>query len=410
MPKILHLADIHIGMENYGRIDPATGLHTRLLDFLARLDEAITHALEIDPVDLVIIAGDIYKTRTPNPTHQREFAKRMLRLIQARLPIVILTGNHDLPGGSGRAHSVEIFGTLAIEGVTIADRLAVHLIPTRNGPVQIVAIPWLSAQMLLTKDDSQGLPMIALESEMIRRVEHWLDAQLPTLDPGIPTVLTFHGSISGATYGGERSLMLGRDLVLPRSVIARPPVDYVALGHIHKHQVVGEAPPAVYPGSLERIDFGEEHEAKGFVIVDLAPGRADWRFVPVAARPFHTIEVDVTEVADPQARVLTAIRKRDLADAVVRLQVQCTPAQRPHLDDKALRAALEEGGAAFVASLVIEAARSTRTRYAAIADELRTGITPRRALELYLQSRNIAAARQVQLLDAFDHMAQQGND
>ncbi|MDQ3901025.1 MAG: metallophosphoesterase, partial [Actinomycetota bacterium] len=80
MPKMLHLADIHIGMENYGRTDPATGLNTRLQDYLQRFDEALTYALEKEPVDVVLIAGDIYKNRTPNPTHQREFARRLKRV------------------------------------------------------------------------------------------------------------------------------------------------------------------------------------------------------------------------------------------------------------------------------------------------------------------------------------------
>ena len=69
MIKLLHLADLHLGVENYGRTDPETGLHTRLLDYLARLDEAIDLALS-EGVHAVLIAGDIYKNRTPNPTHQ----------------------------------------------------------------------------------------------------------------------------------------------------------------------------------------------------------------------------------------------------------------------------------------------------------------------------------------------------
>src|SRR6185295_17596874 len=91
MIKLLHLADLHIGMENHGRIDPATGLHTRLLDYLARLDEALDAGLDAG-VDIVLIAGDIYKSRTPNPTHPREFAKRIQRIRYAGLPVVILIG------------------------------------------------------------------------------------------------------------------------------------------------------------------------------------------------------------------------------------------------------------------------------------------------------------------------------
>src|ERR1041384_6236801 len=116
MIKLLHLADLHIGMENHGRIDPATGLHTRLIDYLERLDEAIDVGLGAGAgPDLVLIAGDVYKSRTPNPTHQREFAKRIQRIRRAGLPVVILTGNHDISPSAGRAPSIEIFQTLTAE-------------------------------------------------------------------------------------------------------------------------------------------------------------------------------------------------------------------------------------------------------------------------------------------------------
>src|SRR5919202_707035 len=141
MPKMLHLADIHIGMENYGRTDPATGLNTSLQDYLQRFDEALSYAIETEPVDMVLIAGDIYKNRTPNPTHQREFARRLHRIVRAGVPAVILTGNHDVPAASGRAHSVEVFDALEIQGVTIASRLRTYLVETRGGPLQIIAVP-----------------------------------------------------------------------------------------------------------------------------------------------------------------------------------------------------------------------------------------------------------------------------
>src|SRR4029079_3755227 len=90
--KLLHTSDIHIGMENYGRINPATGLSTRLEDFCAALEEAVDRAIA-EPVDLFVIAGDIYKTRDPTPTHQREFAKRIQRLMSADIPRVVVAGN-----------------------------------------------------------------------------------------------------------------------------------------------------------------------------------------------------------------------------------------------------------------------------------------------------------------------------
>ena len=118
--KLLHAADIHIGMENYGKLNPATGLSTRLEDFCATLDEAVDRAIG-EPADLVVLAGDIYKTRDPTPTHQREFARRVRRLIQADIPVVIVPGNHDIPMSANRATSVDVFRTLELPGVTVLE-------------------------------------------------------------------------------------------------------------------------------------------------------------------------------------------------------------------------------------------------------------------------------------------------
>ena len=74
--RILHFSDLHIGVENYGRTDPNTGLSTRLTDFLEALDELVEFALA-NSVDLVLLAGDAYKGRDPSQTHQRELARRL---------------------------------------------------------------------------------------------------------------------------------------------------------------------------------------------------------------------------------------------------------------------------------------------------------------------------------------------
>src|SRR5580765_2004674 len=93
--RVLHFADAHVGMENYGRTDPETGLSSRVRDFLRRMDEMIEYA-KLHEVDLTIFAGDAFKTRTPNPTFQREFSWRV-RDLSAIAPLVLLVGNHDLP-------------------------------------------------------------------------------------------------------------------------------------------------------------------------------------------------------------------------------------------------------------------------------------------------------------------------
>src|SRR5262249_11987645 len=139
--RIAHIADTHIGMENYGRINPETGLNQRLHDFLSSLDQAIEGALA-ERADLVVFAGDIYKTRDPTPTHQREFARRVQRLASAGIQTVLVAGNHDVPMSAGRATSVDIFRALEIPSVTVARQIGTHRLATRAGPVQVVALPW----------------------------------------------------------------------------------------------------------------------------------------------------------------------------------------------------------------------------------------------------------------------------
>ena len=136
--KILHFADLHLGVETYGRLDPATGLSSRLLDFLSVLDQVVDYAIE-NRVDLVLFCGDAYRSREPTQTHQREFAKRINRLSTNDIPIFLLIGNHDLPNAIGKATTTEIFDTLTVEKVYVSNRPQVYRIPTSSGIVQIVS-------------------------------------------------------------------------------------------------------------------------------------------------------------------------------------------------------------------------------------------------------------------------------
>ena len=128
--KILHFADLHLGVETYGRLDPATGLSSRLLDFLNVLDQVVDFAIE-NRVDLVLFCGDAYRSREPTQTHQREFARRINRLSTSGIPIFLLVGNHDLPNAIGRATTTEIFDTLAVRNVYVSNRPDVYRIPTK---------------------------------------------------------------------------------------------------------------------------------------------------------------------------------------------------------------------------------------------------------------------------------------
>jgi exonuclease SbcD len=154
--RIIHFADSHLGVENYGHIDPATGMNTRLLDTLSAFDQLVDYVLHND-IDLVLFSGDAYKNREPSQTQQRELAKRISRLSEAGVPVFILIGNHDLPNAMGRATSTEIFSTLGVKNIYVSTRPDVYSIPTRHGTVQVASLPWLRRSALLSREETRNL-------------------------------------------------------------------------------------------------------------------------------------------------------------------------------------------------------------------------------------------------------------
>ena len=377
--RILHFADLHIGMENYGRLDPETGLNLRVVDFLRRMDELVDYAIAHE-ADAVLFAGDAFRTRTPSPTHQREFAQRIRRLSEATIPTVLLAGNHDIPLMEQRASSVEIFSTLAVPHVTVADRPELLRLETRRGPLQVAALPYPIYQRLLTREQYRHLSREALDQAVSGALVQVIQRLATQCDPGVPAVLLGHFSVENAHWGSERNIMVGRDVTVPISALCDPTWDYVALGHIHQHQNLNpeNAPPVIYPGSLERVDFGEEKQPKGFCWVEVQRGRADWRYIETPARAFRTIRVDVRAEADPLAAVRHAVARHTLDDAVVRLVVALTPEQEPQLRDVALTPLLE---GAFFAQINREIDRAVRDRLEGLDPD---ALTPEHLLERYL--------------------------
>jgi len=392
--RLLHFADLHLGVENYGRMDPATGLSTRLTDFLRAYDQVVDYALEND-VGLVVFAGDAYKTRDPNPTYEREFARRIQRLSTAGIPTVLVAGNHDTPSAVGRAITVEIFATLEVENVHVAKKPEVIAIETKGGPVQVVALPWITRSALLARDEYKNKNLEEINQLILDKVTNIFegpDGLLSQLDRTVPTILAAHATVQGAIYGSERSVMLGQEVILPPSLARNPAFDYVALGHIHKHQVLNEQPPVIYSGSIERIDFGEEREDKGFVVAEVERGRANWQFVKTDARPFVTIEVDA-QSDDPTAEILEAIAARNIENAVVRIIVHTTAEKEPLVNEGEIRRAL--AGAFHIAAIVKDVERKVRLR---LGDQPIEEMTPRQMLERYFQVKQTSPERTELLL------------
>jgi exonuclease SbcD len=372
-----------VGTENYGRTDPATGISSRVMDFLRRLTEVCEYAEEHE-ADLAIFAGDAFKSSTPNPTYQREFARRIKRLAAA-CPVVLLVGNHDIPAMTQKASSVEIFHTLEVDNVIVGRTDKVHRIETRRGPLQVATVPYPVRQRLLADTPTGGLPLAHFDLLLRQQVDTLIGNLAQQIDPDIPAVLSGHFTVQGARLGSERSVMLGRDVAVLPSTLSDPAWDYVALGHIHYHQDMnkGHYPPVVYSGSIERIDFGEEGDPKGFCWVSVVRGGTTYEFVELPARPFLTIHADVRGEPDPTTAVIGTISHYDVTDAVVRVIITATPENEPLIRDRDIEAALN--GCAYVAAIQRDIDYPVRAR---LGVERPEGLTPLELLERYLRSKD----------------------
>lgn len=405
MIKILHFADAHIDIANYGRHDPATGLPLRVLDFLKALDTIVDAAIE-EKVDLVIFAGDAYKDRAPAPTYQREWGRRVMRLSRAGIRTLLLVGNHDLSPAVGRAHALQEYDTLDVPGVHVIG-LPTLLTPEQLGglPVQVMALPWISRSYLMASRELSGTEIKDIHEQIEETLRLQIAEWFEKIDPDLPVIFTAHGTVQGAVYGGERSVMLGNDLILPGSLVRDPRLDYVALGHIHKWQNLNENahPPVIYPGSIERVDFGEAQDDKFYVIAHIERGstKVEWR--KLNGRRFIDRRVNLTPLGEnglPQADQLLDAMKQTLPSqagmeqAIVRLTVEYPREWETLIDEADLRKYAEN---TFDFHLVRRPQAEARLRLS--ADQTISTMGPVELLDLYWKANNFQPQDIVELND-----------
>jgi exonuclease SbcD len=345
MIKLLHFADAHIDLARQGRRDAESGLPLRVLDFLSALDTIVDAALA-HKVDLVIFAGDAYRDRTPAPTYQREWGQRIMRLSAAGIQTLLVVGNHDVSPAAGRAHTLQEFETLQVPNIHVISRPCLLGPAQLNGlPLQVIGLPWLNRSGLAASLDGETADSDDINGQMEASLTRVIEELMDTLDPALPAILTSHVSVQGAVYGSERSVMLGRDVVLAGSLVRDERLDYVALGHIHKAQNLNEGGhhPVIYPGSIERVDFGEVDDRKTYVIAEVERHHTEFKQYDLPGRKFIDRTLELTDAESVQAQLLAALPPaREMKDAILRLVVVYPRDWEALIDEPALRRAAED--------------------------------------------------------------------
>lgn len=287
--RLLHLADIHpqnsATFAGKTVIDPATGLNQALTD----LDRSLDYVLEAAKgCHAALLTGDLFDTPRPHQNEVRVILRFVRRLAEI-MPVEIVPGNHDMTQNPEDATALECLkGLYNVSVMEAPGRLDLALVNRPNGAemVRFFFLPYptrgrlLVGQAHLSPEELTATINRMLESVIQNLLMHRLSGGL--------NVFLGHGSVSTAKVGVQpRSI--AQDILLPLDLLSQ--FDYAGLGHIHAWQQLSET--VAYCGSLMRADFGEEHDVKGFNIVELERGRAPKiEHIPNPhARTYRTIDV-----------------------------------------------------------------------------------------------------------------------
>lgn len=391
--QLIHVSDIHFGSgESHGQINPETGLNVRFEDFVAALAKVVDYALD-KRIDVFLFSGDAYKNATPEPVYQKMFARELKRLSNGGIKTILLVGNHDQLLRSTSSHAMSVFQSLEVPGMITIDQPKLCRLETKNGAMQLIGLPHVTRHQLMTKESYNSLSSAAIDRKLVEHVTNLLRGYYDQLDPSVPTVVTAHMSLDKALAGIEQELLIGYTLTFPTEIFIDPKVDYAALGHVHKHQVIRDRAPAiVYAGSLERVDFGEEAEDKGFVHVSLERENTSYQFHSIQPRPFVTVDLDLHDTDDPTEKLLRSIEKNTIPGCVLRVRYKIKEDQVHKIDEEPLRKAASIALTYRIQPDIVPS--HNRSRLPQLTESLAT--SPLVALESYLAE--IAPERKEQLL------------
>lgn len=292
--RFIHLADTHLGFRQFsGKLDPERRLNQRECDVYGVWHQAIGIAIERE-VDAVIHAGDMFDSARPSPRALSEALDGISRLRDSGIPLVAIAGNHSTPRFRSGGFVFEVLERFGVQAAWQEPHT--FLI----GGVAFHAVPHEPDGALLQDDIRAARP------------DPNVDANVLVLHAGLDAV-------PAAGYGEVNPITVASDLLV------EAPFDYIAMGHLHRFQ----APQinAIYPGSLERLDFADLEGDKAVVEIDLAVKPGTPGFVTrhkLDARPMFDLKVGC-EGCD-QATIIARLEQQlsgvELDGAVVRVRLE----------------------------------------------------------------------------------------
>lgn len=260
--RIVHTSDWHAGRlwKSVNRLPELGAVLDNLAEFLVR-----------ERVDLLLMSGDVFDSAGPSAEAERMVFTFFRRIGSAGVQSVVIAGNHDHPT------RLEAWGTLAeLVGVRSVglprrrDEGGLIEIDSSDGErAQIAAVPFASVGRLVSAIEITADASVAAQKYahgMQRILEHLAEG----FRPDAIRLIVAHTHLANAILAGsERRVHVGEEWAMMPQAIPDT-AQYVALGHIHRHQKVEAPAPTFYAGSPLQLDFGEVGETKQFLLLEAA--------------------------------------------------------------------------------------------------------------------------------------------
>lgn len=349
--KILCTADIHIGQTSYGHIDPSNNLNTRTIHTLNVLDDMIQYA--IDNCEMFIFAGDMFKNNLPSPTLQDEVYKRIKKLNDNKIHTILLDGNHDVSRLETSKSSLKAFDTFKLS--------------------------YIHHSKFYKEIDINNINFVMLPTYTTRE-----EIQKTLKDFNKPTILIGHFTLLGAALNDW--LIDTNEANISTDDLNKANVKAVILGHLHRHQILNTNPLMLYTGSPTRIDFTEEEQEKGFVVLDTSD--YSYQFIQTNSEQFKTIRIDISELEegiDVNDYIYQQLNKVDVKDKITRVILTLTTTQI--IDEKLIYKTLSD--AKSLANIQKKYINKKYTRNSNITNDL----TISKSIEVYYKDKERSKER-----------------
>jgi len=337
--KGLFCSDPHIGRYKYGKVNERTGNDTRSEDVLKNFDEIIDHAIE-KKVQVFVAGGDFYHIKKPQDIYKKLLAKRFERILNAKIQLILLVGNHDQ--GRTAAHNLsEIFelnSQIPLLHI-VEEPKVIHF-----DDAELYILPYVNrfdlnlSKEVFPKFQLEHIRKFAKQAAKNNKLHY------------------FFGHFATSLSKSANSFDLGSLTDLENSEIVdikefdKKIWTKVYLGHIHKHQEMNDF--CKHSGSTARVDFGEELEEKGFYYFE---DKKD-EFVELNDRKFKTLDLNLF-VDDPRKEMekfCNDIQDLDLKQTITRLRVKIKAKDRKLIKFEGVENYLKEETWSYIGKNVTE--------------------------------------------------------